>query len=79
MLLVHGYPTSSWDWSRIWDALASRRRVIAGDMLGFGLSDKPASGYSIRRQADLQQARQESERMKTLGAAVAAGLAGLVP
>lgn len=56
LLLVHGYPTSSWDWHRVWAPLAERRRLIACDMLGFGLSDKPRSGYSIHRQADLQEA-----------------------
>ena len=56
LLLVHGYPTSSWDWHRLWAPLAGRRRLIACDMLGFGLSDKPASGYSIHRQTDLQEA-----------------------
>lgn len=55
LLLVHGYPTSSWDWNRVWSELAGRRRVVACDMLGFGLSDKPSSGYSIHRQADLQE------------------------
>lgn len=55
-MLVHGYPTSSWDWHRVWAPLAERRRLIACDMLGFGLSDKPASGYSIHRQTDLQEA-----------------------
>lgn len=54
LLLIHGFPTSSWDWHRVWAALAERRRVIACDMLGFGLSDKPRSGYSIFRQADIQ-------------------------
>ena len=56
LLLVHGYPTSSWDWHRVWPALAENRRLIACDMLGFGLSDKPRSGYSIHRQADLNEA-----------------------
>lgn len=56
LLLIHGYPTSSRDWHRIWTALARRRRLVACDMLGFGLSDKPASGYSIHAQADLQEA-----------------------
>ncbi|MEM9530811.1 MAG: alpha/beta fold hydrolase [Pseudomonadota bacterium] len=55
LLLVHGYPTSSWDWHRIWKTLARKRRLIACDMLGFGLSAKPASGYSIHRQTDLQE------------------------
>ena len=56
LLLVHGYPTASWDWSCIWEPLAQTRRVIACDMLGFGFSDKPPSGYSIHRQTDLQEA-----------------------
>jgi pimeloyl-ACP methyl ester carboxylesterase len=56
LLLVHGYPTSSWDWHRIWGQLAEDRRLVACDMLGFGLSDKPRSGYSIHRQTDLQEA-----------------------
>jgi pimeloyl-ACP methyl ester carboxylesterase len=56
LLLVHGFPTSSWDWHLVWDAMAEGRRVIACDMLGFGLSDKPTSGYSIHTQADIQLA-----------------------
>ena len=56
LLLVHGFPTSSWDWHLLWDAMAEGRRVIACDMLGFGLSDKPTSGYSIHSQTDIQLA-----------------------
>ncbi|MDH3820836.1 MAG: alpha/beta hydrolase [Gammaproteobacteria bacterium] len=56
LLLIHGFPTSSWDWHQVWGALAERRRVIACDMLGFGLSAKPRSGYSIFRQAEIQMA-----------------------
>ena len=55
LLLVHGFPTSAWDWHRIWDELARNRRLVACDMLGFGLSDKPSSGYSIHRQTDLNE------------------------
>ncbi|MBW0145050.1 alpha/beta fold hydrolase [Sphingomicrobium clamense] len=54
LLLIHGFPTSSWDWHAIWDTLTAQRRVIACDMLGFGLSDKPDARYSLFRQADLQ-------------------------
>ncbi len=54
LLLVHGFPTSSWDWHRVWEPLAARHTLVACDLLGFGLSDKPRSGYSIHRQADLQ-------------------------
>ena len=55
LLLLHGYPTSSWDWHKVWKTLAGERQLIACDMLGFGLSDKPATGYSIHRQTDLQE------------------------
>ena len=56
LLLIHGYPTASWDWSWLWGDLIKTRRVIACDMLGFGLSDKPRSGYTIHLQADIQYA-----------------------
>ena len=55
LLLIHGFPTSSWDWHKVWDALAAKfPRVIAADMMGFGFSSKPADyPYSILDQADL--------------------------
>lgn len=57
LLLIHGYPTSSWDWSGLWPSLKNRFNLAALDMLGFGLSDKPrAIRYSIADQADLQEA-----------------------
>lgn len=56
LLLIHGFPTASHDWAKVWDALGQDRALIAADMLGFGLSDKPKDGYSIYLQADLQQA-----------------------
>lgn len=57
LLLIHGFPTSSWDWSALWKPLAAHFRPIAADMLGFGLSDKPKTiAYSILAQADLQEA-----------------------
>lgn len=56
VLLIHGFPTSSWDWHRIWEPLSEHYRLIAADMIGFGLSDKPAPyRYSIFDQADLQE------------------------
>ncbi|UUY10676.1 alpha/beta hydrolase [Pseudomonas sp. J452] len=57
LLLIHGFPTASWDWHYLWQALAQRYRVIACDMLGFGYSAKPRGhAYSLLEQADLQQA-----------------------
>lgn len=56
LLLVHGFPTASWDWERIWTALTDRYHVIALDMIGFGFSAKPrAYHYSIIDQADLHE------------------------
>ncbi len=56
LLCIHGFPTSSWDWHRVWDRLADRFNVSAADMLGFGFSDKPRShDYTITSQADLQE------------------------
>jgi pimeloyl-ACP methyl ester carboxylesterase len=53
VLLLHGYPTSSYDWRGVADRLVGRARVIAPDLLGFGLSDKPAAySYSLFQQAD---------------------------
>ncbi len=56
LVLVHGFPTASWDWHRVWGPLADRFRVIAPDMLGFGFSEKPDPHvYSIAEQADLHE------------------------
>ncbi len=41
VLLVHGWPTSSFLWRNVMPALAAHRRVIAIDLPGFGASDKP--------------------------------------
>ncbi|HEN8800815.1 TPA: alpha/beta hydrolase [Pseudomonas putida] len=57
LLLLHGFPTASWDWHYLWGPLTQRFRVIACDMLGFGDSAKPVDHtYSLIEQADLQQA-----------------------
>ena len=57
LLLIHGFPTSSWDWSAVWPTLEKHFNLAAIDMLGFGLSDKPRNiRYRIIDQADLQEA-----------------------
>ncbi|MDF1628178.1 MAG: alpha/beta hydrolase [Alcanivoracaceae bacterium] len=57
IVLIHGFPTASWDWHRIWPTLGQNYRLVAADMLGFGFSDKPARHhYSIHEQADLLEA-----------------------
>lgn len=57
VLLIHGFPTASWDWHKIWPALCERYRVITLDMIGFGFSSKPVRyEYSIAKQASLFEA-----------------------
>ncbi|MEX6503551.1 alpha/beta fold hydrolase [Pseudomonas zhanjiangensis] len=57
LLLIHGFPTASWDWHYLWRALGERYHLIACDMLGFGYSAKPRGhDYRLLEQADLQQA-----------------------
>ena len=60
LLLIHGYPSASWDWHLQWPTLIQHFRVITLDMLGFGFSDKPSGfsktssvQYSIHTQADI--------------------------
>ena len=56
LLVLHGFPSCSFDWRLVLDDLRAHRRVIAPDFLGFGLSDKPDLRYSMRLQADVVEA-----------------------
>jgi pimeloyl-ACP methyl ester carboxylesterase len=42
ILLLHGIPTSSYLWREVAQWLSGERRVIAPDLLGFGLADMPS-------------------------------------
>ncbi|AUC15123.1 hypothetical protein BTO06_08225 [Tenacibaculum sp. SZ-18] len=54
MVILHGYPTSSFDYYKVLDNLTSEYRVIIHDHLGFGFSDKPKNfSYSLIEQADI--------------------------
>ncbi len=67
LLLIHGFPTSSWDWSQMWGPLSDRYRVLALDMIGFGYSDKPRDyRYSIMDQADLIEAFMNAKGVKSV-------------
>ena len=66
VLIVHGFPGSSWDWSGAVPTVAQRTRVVVPDMVGFGRSDKPQTGtfedhYSLFKQADLYEAVAKQE------------------
>ncbi len=54
IVFIHGFPTASWDFHKIWAPLAKEYNLIAPDLLGFGYSDKPKRyHYSINDQTDL--------------------------
>jgi pimeloyl-ACP methyl ester carboxylesterase len=53
LMVVHGYPTSSFDFSHLLGHLAEHRRVVLVDLLGYGLSDKPDISYTMAGQADV--------------------------
>jgi len=55
LLLLHGFPSSSYDWRLLLEELPGRN-VLAFDSLGFGLSAKPREhDYSLFWQADLTE------------------------
>lgn len=56
LLLLHGFPSSSYDWRHMVDLLPGGRAVLAFDFLGFGLSGKPRGhDYSLFEQTDLTE------------------------
>ncbi|HYZ67856.1 MAG TPA: alpha/beta hydrolase [Mycobacterium sp.] len=61
ILLLHGYPSSSFDYRNVVPHLTGRAWLTL-DFLGFGLSDKPRPHrYSLLEQADIVQAVVASE------------------
>ena len=53
LVILHGYPSSSFDFYKILYQLKQYFIVIIHDHLGFGLSDKPLNySYSLKEQAD---------------------------
>lgn len=54
IVILHGYPSCSYDYYQILPLLSPRYRVVVHDHLGFGLSDKPVNySYSLIEQADM--------------------------
>ena len=54
MVILHGYPTSSFDYYKVLPELSKNYRLILHDHLGFGFSDKPKNvDYSLVKQADI--------------------------
>ncbi len=51
MVLLHGFPETSYAWRYQIPVLAERYHVIAPDLRGYGETDKPAAGYDKRTMA----------------------------
>jgi pimeloyl-ACP methyl ester carboxylesterase len=65
LLCLHGFPASSRDYHKIWDALAEKFAVLAFDLIGYGFSAKPAHfDYTTFNQTDVLQALLENLEIK---------------
>jgi pimeloyl-ACP methyl ester carboxylesterase len=53
LLIIHGFPTCSYDYWAVLDRLRRERRVLLVDLLGFGLTSKPDRPYTLALQADI--------------------------
>jgi pimeloyl-ACP methyl ester carboxylesterase len=53
ILCLHGFPSSSFDYHKIWDSLSTKYSILLFDMIGYGFSKKPANyDYTTFNQVD---------------------------
>ena len=56
-LCLHGFPTASYDYHKVWRPLSEQFDLVAFDMVGYGFSSKPRNwGYTTFDQVDVLQA-----------------------
>lgn len=78
MLLLYGIGRSVEDWADTLPAFAKRYRVYALDLVGFGLTDKPAADYSFAFNAERVQEVMDTlgiERVTIIGSSLGGGVA----
>jgi pimeloyl-ACP methyl ester carboxylesterase len=56
LLVIHGFPTCSYDYRHVLAGLAANRQVLLLDLVGFGLSAKPDIHFSVELYADVVMA-----------------------
>ena len=82
VVLLHGYPTSSYLWREMAPVLSARMRVIAPDLIGYGNSEKPpGADLSLRAQAGYVREllrRIGIERFAVVGHGFGGGIAQLL-
>lgn len=67
VLCLHGFPSSSFDYHKIWNRLTEKFSVLAFDMIGYGFSDKPPDfDYTTFNQADVLQGLINNLRIEKL-------------
>lgn len=65
VLCLHGFPSASFDYHKIWDGLTEKYAVLAFDLIGYGFSAKPVNfDYTTFKQADVLQSLVESLEIK---------------
>ena len=67
LLLLHGYPQTSYMWRRVAPALAERFTVVASDLRGYGDSGYAPAGQSHEGYCKRAAARDQLELMAGLG------------
>ena len=82
VLLLHGFPASSWQWREVIPLLAGRFRVIAPDLLGAGGSS-PAEGVALDLETQAAAMREsiahlEFDRVAIVAHGVGGGVAQLL-
>lgn len=65
LLCLHGFPTSSFDYHKIWNKLAEKFAALSFDMVGYGFSSKPIDfDYTTFNQVDVLQGLLEHLNIK---------------
>jgi pimeloyl-ACP methyl ester carboxylesterase len=65
VLCLHGFPTNSHDYHKIWSSLAEQFSVLAFDMIGYGFSAKPKNfDYTTFNQVDILEKLLEHLKVK---------------
>jgi haloacetate dehalogenase len=67
LLLLHGYPQSHLEWTRVAPMLAEHFTVVATDLRGYGDSGKPPDGENHSGYSKREMARDQVEVMEQLG------------
>ena len=67
LLCLHGFPSASFDYHKIWNGLGEKFSVLSFDMIGYGFSAKPTNfDYTTFRQTDVLEKLVEHLKIEKL-------------